>query len=162
MQLRPLESRDYDTISAVVDSWWAGRPVRQLLPRLFFEHFGPTSFALVDAAAVQGFLVGFRSQTLAHVAYIHFVGIAPEHRGKGLGRRLYVEFFERVSSLGCRQVHCLTAPTNVGSIAFHKRMGFQLVEAGGFDGTVPVSLDHAGPGQHRVLFCRELQDLPAS
>lgn len=152
MQIRSLASADYEVISPVVDEWWGGRPVRHLLPRLFFEHFSSTSFALDKSAELCAFLVGFRSQSLAHVAYIHFVGVAPSQRGQGHGRALYAAFFERAAALGCTEAHCITSPVNTGSIAFHQRMGFNMVCTGTEQGGIPISLNHAGEGQHRVLF----------
>lgn len=152
MNLRALQSADFDLVSPVADEWWGGRPVRHLLPRLFFEHFGSTSFAIVEGEQLRAFLIGFRSQTMPHVAYIHFVGVSPGSRQHGLGRRLYGQFFERVGAMGCTEVHCITSPVNIASIAFHRRMGFELIEAGGEVNGVPVKLDHGGPGQHKVLF----------
>lgn len=152
MQIRPLASADYDVISPVVDEWWGGRPVRHLVHRLFFEHFSSTSFALVEAGEVCAFLIGFRSQSQPHIAYIHFVGVAPSRRSKGHGRLLYSAFFERVVALGCTEVQCITSPVNAGSIAFHQHMGFGIVHTGAEQGGIPVSLNHAGEGQHRVLF----------
>jgi len=152
MQIRPLASADYEVVSPVVDEWWGGRPVRHLVHRLFFEHFSPTSFALVEAGELVAFLIGFRSQSQPHVAYIHFVGVAPSRRSKGHGRLLYSAFFERVAALGCTEVSCITSPVNTGSIAFHQSMGFSIVRTGAEQGGIPVSLNHAGEGQHRVLF----------
>ena len=157
MQLRNLAPSDFEPVTSVVDEWWGGRAVRHLLPRLYFEHFSPTSFALVENQELSGFLVGFRSQSQPAVAYLHFVGVAPTYRGKGLGRLLYTAFFERVASLGCSEVHCITSPTNTGSIAFHRSMGFSIISAGGEENGVPVSLHHAGQGQHRVLFRKFLE-----
>ena len=156
MQIRPLVSADYEVISPVVDEWWGGRPVRHLVPRLFFEHFSSTSFALVEAAELCAFLIGFQSQSQPHVAYIHFVGVAPDRRSKGHGRLLYSAFFERVAVLGCTEVQCITSPVNSGSIAFHQRMGFSLVKTGAEQDGIPISLNYAGEGQHRVLFHRQL------
>ena len=156
MHIRPLASADYDAISPVVDEWWGGRPVRHLLPRLFFEHFSTTSFALIEAGEPQAFLVGFRSQSLLNVAYIHFVGVAPARRGRGYGRRLYSAFFECVGPLGCTEVNCITSPANTDSIAFHQSMGFSLVSTGSEQNGIPVSLNYYGEGQHRVLFRKML------
>ena len=156
MYLRPLKSSDYEPISSVVDEWWGGRPVRQLLPRLFFEHFSPTSLALVDGEEIQAFLVGLRSQSDPEVAYIHFVGVSPQCRGKGYGRLLYSRFFEIVMSIGCSEVHCITSPVNGDSIAFHQRMGFRIVNADGEQDGIPVTRDHAGEGKHRVQFRKVL------
>lgn len=154
-RIRSIEVSDYDVIHPVIDEWW-GRPVRASLPRLFFEHFSSTSFAYVDRDELLAFLIGFRSQSTPQVAYIHFVGVAPESRGKGLGRLLYVRFFDCVQAMGCTEVHCLTSPVNSGSIAFHRRLGFSIVETGSAQDGIPISLDYAGAGQHRVLFRKTL------
>lgn len=150
--IRNLLPEDYEQIADVVDSWWGGRPMRALLPRFLFEHFSPTSFAIGAVGEAQAFLIGFVSQTDPAVAYIHFVGVDPAMRGGGTGRALYERFFAEVKVLGCHEVQCITAPVNTGSIEFHRRMGFELLEGTGEVGGIPVFLDHAGPGQHRVRF----------
>ena len=59
-----------------------------MLPKLFFLHFEGTSFvAENDDGTLAAFLIGFLSQTDAEEAYIHFVGVAPDQRGSGIGRR---------------------------------------------------------------------------
>jgi predicted GNAT superfamily acetyltransferase len=100
--------------------------------------------------------VGFRSQSLSTVAYIHFVGVSPSSRSRGYGRMLYERFFEAVAGMGCDEVRCITSPVNTGSIAFHQRMGFEILPGDGKVGDVPVMLNHAGVGQHRVLFRKKL------
>ena len=45
VQIRQLRPSDYHPVISVVDSWWNGRHMAGLLPRLFFEHFTDTSFA---------------------------------------------------------------------------------------------------------------------
>ena len=156
MDIRHLDSSDFDFVSEVVDEWWGGRPVRGLLPRLFFEHFRPSSFALETNGAIEGFLVGFRSQSSPIVAYIHFVGIAPSCRGRGYGRMLYERFFKAVADMGCHEVRCITSPVNNGSIAFHRRMGFEILPGNGKIDDIPVMFDYAGKDQHRVLFRKKL------
>lgn len=153
---RPLSLSDYEPVAARVDQWWGNRPMRALLPRLFFEHFQRTSFAVGSSDAIEAFLVGFVSQTDPRLAYIHFVGVDPERRGNGLGRMLYEHFFVTVRTLGCSEVHCITSPGNTGSVAFHRKMGFELLPGPVEVGGVPVHLDHGGPGQHRVRFRKAL------
>jgi GNAT superfamily N-acetyltransferase len=155
--IRHLEASDYDIVAPVVDEWWGGRPIRALLPRLFFEHFRSTSFAIDMDGGLRAFLIGFRSQSNVSTAYIHFVGVHPEHRATGLGRRLYLHFFDVVQELGCNEVRCITSPVNKGSIAFHKRMGFEVLPGDGEVDGVFVTLDHGGAGQHRVLFQKMLR-----
>lgn len=81
--IRHLEERDYHPIIRVLDSWFDGRPLANLLPRIFFIHFQPTSFAVQEDNKAIGLLAGFVSQTGPSQAYIHFVAIHPEHRKRG-------------------------------------------------------------------------------
>jgi ribosomal protein S18 acetylase RimI-like enzyme len=156
MNIRPISERDHAPIIAVVDQWWGGRQMAGLLPRLFFTHFQDTSFAIEEADQIIAFLIGFVSQTHPRQAYIHFVGIHPEQRKRGLGKRLYELFFETVRARGCDSVRCITAPINSGSIAFHHRMGFQIEKSDQERDGVPFTASYDGPGQDRVLFVKPL------
>jgi ribosomal protein S18 acetylase RimI-like enzyme len=156
MKIRHLEESDYDRIIPLVDLWWGGRHVSHLLPRLFFAHFCTTSFAVEEDGNVIAFLVGFVSQTFPHQAYIHFVGIHPDHRNRGLGRLLYSRLFETVGRLGCATVRCITSPVNTGSIAFHTRMGFQIEHITGQQNGVPCTVDYEGDDEDRVLFVKSI------
>lgn len=118
-----------------------------MIPRLFFEHFPRTSFAVEGAGGeVVGFLCGFVSQADATVAYIHFVGIRPDHRQKGLGRELYAAFFRAAAAAGAVVAKCVTSPVNTGSQAFHRQMGFEAKRVD----------DYAGRGEDRLVFSRDL------
>ena len=154
--IRTLESLDYEFVAAVVDDWWGGRPVRALVHRIFFEHLNATSFAIGPLGAAQAFLIGFVSQSDPHVAYIHFVGVSPSARAGGLARLLYEHFFNVVSAKGCTEVRSITSPVNTGSIAFHRKLGFALLPGSGEINGIPVALDYAGEGQHRVRFHKTL------
>ena len=112
MEIRHAQPADYGRVVSRVNAWWGGREMAPMLPRLFFVHFEGTSY-VVDGEDGQlaAFLIGFHSQSAADEAYIHFVGIAPERRGEGLGRRLYERFFEDALADGRTIVRCVTSPT---------------------------------------------------
>ncbi|MBP3951669.1 GNAT family N-acetyltransferase [Bacillus suaedae] len=147
MNTRTIVDEDYFTIIDVIDNWWGDRQMSHLLPRLFFEHFQQTSFIVEDSNHhLAAFLIGFLSQTQRNVAYIHFVGVNPEFRNKGLARELYNLFFLTVHTLGCETVKCITSPTNEGSVSFHRAMGF----------SVALGTNYAGYGQDRIIFSKYL------
>ena len=154
--IRYLEVKDYYPIIQVVDEWWGGRPMASLLPKLFFEHFQPTSFVMEQNGSIQGFLIGFRSQTTPTQAYIHFVGADPQYRTQGIGRCLYQPFFDVVGNLGCTEVLSITSPVNKGSIAFHTRMGFEILPGDAEINGIAVTTNYDGRGGDRVLFRRRL------
>jgi predicted GNAT superfamily acetyltransferase len=137
--------------------WWGGRPMHQLLPKLFFIHFQPTSFIAENDGELQAFLIGFISQTDPKTAYIHFSGVAPTAREQGLGRLLYHHFFEVVKAKGCTQVECITSPVNKTSLAFHQRMGFEILPGDvQVEDNIFATSDYDGAGGTRILFRRYL------
>ena len=140
----------------MVDGWWGGRSMAPLLQRLFFDHFGSTSFVAESDGALAGFLIGFVSPSKARAAYVHFIGVDPALRGSGLGSELYQQFFAVARDAGCDRVECITSPVNTGSIAFHTRIGFRTVPGAAVRDGVDIHPDYDGPGDDRVLFRYEL------
>jgi ribosomal protein S18 acetylase RimI-like enzyme len=72
------------------------------------------------------FLVAFLSPSRPDEAYIHFVGVHPDHRHAGLARSLYEAFFAYAAGSGRSRVTAVTSAANTGSIAFHEHMGFRV------------------------------------
>jgi ribosomal protein S18 acetylase RimI-like enzyme len=141
--IRHAEPSDYGRVIGVIDEWWGGRAMAAMLPKLFFVHFRDTSFVAEDDDGLAGFLCGFRSQTYADEAYVHFVGVDPARRGSGLGRELYERFFAAVAPRTV--VRAVTAPVNESSVAFHRAIGFEVER---------IDDDYDGRGQARVLLVR--------
>ena len=71
--------------------------------------------------------------SFAHTAEVTCF-IDPGHTGKGIGTELYGELFAWGVQAGVRVVLASIASTNVGSIAFHERMGFK--QCGCFEGVL--------------------------
>lgn len=145
--IRHAKPSDYGRVVGRVNVWWGGRDMAPSLPKLFFLHFEGTSFVAEEGDELVGFLIGFLSQTVDDEAYIHFMGVSPEHRGEGIGRALYERFFEEVRAHGRTVVRCVTSPANEDSVAFHEALGFHA------ERVVP---DYDGPSEDRVLLVRQL------
>ncbi len=145
--LRHAKPSDYGRVIGRVNVWWDGRDMAPMLPRLFFLHFEGTSFVAEDGDDLAGFVCGFLSQTEPDEAYIHFVGVAPEQRGAGVGRLLYERFFDEVRAEGRSIVRCVTSPANERSVAFHESLGFEVDR---------VAKDYDGEGEDRVLLVKRL------
>jgi ribosomal protein S18 acetylase RimI-like enzyme len=156
IQIRQIRPSDYQPVISVIDSWWDGRHMADMLPRLFFEHFTGTSFAAERDGELAGFLIGLLSQSRPGEAYIHFVGVHPAERGRGLGRQLYQHFFAAAQARGAGLVRAVTAPVNQGSVRFHQQMGFGIEPGNGEVGGVPVATGYDGDGQDRVRFIKHL------
>ena len=127
-----------------------------MLPRLFFQHFADTSFVAEDNGTPVGFLVGFVSQSRPKEAYIHFAGVHPDHRRRGIAVAMYNRFYRAVRSRGCDTVRLVTAPVNRVSITFHKSMGYQIEPGDSEVGGVAVSRNYDGRGGSRVRFVRRV------
>jgi predicted GNAT superfamily acetyltransferase len=145
--IRPAAPDDHARVVAVLDEWWGGRRMRDMLPRLFFVHFRETTFVAERDGELAGFLAGFLSQTSADEAYVHFVGVHPGERGAGLGRALYERFFAVARARARTRVTCVTSPANERSLAFHRALGFEAS---------PPLPDYDGPGEDRVVLTRSL------
>jgi GNAT superfamily N-acetyltransferase len=155
---RPTEA-DHGPVVRLVDEWWGGRRLRQLLPRLWFQHFTGTSWiAEIEDRRLAGFLVGFISPDHVDEAYVHMVATNPNLRRRGVGSALYQRFLEDVRSRGVRRVRAVTWPGNRISVAFHVALGF--VPTGGpgtqrLYGTLAFP-DYDDDGEDRVAFVLEL------
>jgi len=146
--IRHVQPSDYGRVIQHLNEWWGGREMAPMLPRLFFIHFESTSFvADREDGTLAGFLIGFLSQTDDDTAYVHFIGVAPDERGSGLGRELYERFFDAARASGRSVVRCVTSPENTASLAFHDALGFER------EG---VAEDYDGAGSSRVLLARGL------
>jgi len=156
--IRSVEQGDYGRVLEVIDGWWGGRVMSNRLSRVFFDHFGPMSFVAEDDGELVGFLLGFVSQTYPGEAYVHFVGVRPDHRRAQLGTALYERFFGAAYTQYCSVVRASTSPVNTASIAFHRALGFDLEPGDGEIGGVPVRRDYPLPGESRVQFVRPVAE----
>ncbi|MDX8046251.1 GNAT family N-acetyltransferase [Gracilibacillus sp. S3-1-1] len=156
MEIRNVESSDYYVISPLINEWWGGRQMSDMLPKLFFDHFNNTSFVAEQEGEIIGFLIGFMSQSQQEVAYIHFVGVNPKQRKKQIGKQLYNEFFTVAKKNNRNVVRAVTSPVNKVSIAYHTKMGFQIEKGNKEDDGVSVFSNYDGSNQDRVLFFKKV------
>lgn len=139
---RRPERADHERILEVVDSWWGGRAMAAMLPRLFIDHFAETSYVVdhVDGR-LAGFVIAFPSPGDPLTVYVHFIGVDPALRGAGVGRELYARVASEAKAAGRTRLAAVTSPINATSLAFHGAVGFAIGDA------VP---DYDGPGEDRV------------
>lgn len=133
---------DYSRIIAVLDSWWGGRSMTAMVPRLFLDHFADTSYVVDDEqGSLVGFIIAFASPADPETMYVHFIGVDPDWRGSGLGRELYERVARDARASGRRRLAAVTSSANTASQAFHAALGFELG---------PVVPNYDGPGEDRV------------
>lgn len=151
MQTRNIQESDYNYVIERLNTWWGGRNMADMLPRLFFIHFQDSSFICFKGNRVIGFVVGFISNSQKDTGYIHFVGVDPDFRRSNIANALYSRFFNYCKNKGVKYIKCVTSPVNTGSIAFHHKMGFKASAYDSQGNPVPTK-DYDGPGEHRVIF----------
>lgn len=134
--------------------------MQDMLPRLFFVHFRPTSFVAEIDGRLAGFIAGFVSQTDPGAAYSHFIGVDPDMRGRGIGEALYARLFEAARSAGCLRVEAVTSIVNTGSVAFHRRIGFEVLPGDAERDGIPYTVGYDGPGNDCVRFRYDLGRAP--
>jgi ribosomal protein S18 acetylase RimI-like enzyme len=145
MEIRGLTKKDFDYIVSVLDRWWGG-PSREQAHPVFFYELGEHALIADEGGEVIGFLLGFIAPTEPKVAYVHLVGIHPDHRRKGVGKQLYQVFTDRARAAGAARVKAITNVGHESSIAFHRALGFGATE----------EPHYAGPHRARVVFTKEL------
>ena len=150
--IRNAGPSDHKAVLSVMTEWWGGRDLRTSLPKLLFIHFSPTSFIAEENGRLAGFLVGFLSQSFPEEAYIHFAGVHPDLRRKGLARALYQTFFQAVRNRDRTIVRSCTSPENRLSIKFHRSMGFALEPGDTIIDGFPVTTGYLRENDPKVIF----------
>ncbi|MCZ4091072.1 GNAT family N-acetyltransferase [Sinorhizobium psoraleae] len=77
----------------------------------------------------------FRTRTAYRFLVEDSIYLAPEARGKGVGRALLAELVRRCTALGFRQMVAVIGGAHPSSIALHRALGFEhqgLMKATGF------------------------------
>jgi predicted GNAT superfamily acetyltransferase len=152
LTIRNSKPSDHLRIISVMKDWWGGRDLTWMLPKLFLVHFCSTSFIIEKDDNLTAFLIGFLSQSRINEGYIHLVGVHPNYRGTELGRFLYHRFFQICKENNRDTIRSCTSPVNKGSIAFHRKIGFNILKGDAVVDDVQVSLDYNHPGDPKVLF----------
>lgn len=82
-----------------------------------------------DAGSVLGY--GYYGRFRERAAYDHVVEssiyLAPEARGRGLGRLMYEAMFAKAREQGYREMMGVIALPNAASVALHEKLGFETV-----------------------------------
>ncbi|MGW2827391.1 N-acetyltransferase family protein [Streptomyces sp. NPDC001443] len=124
--------------------YWGDRDLRSLHLLALVQEFGETCLVARAEDGIHGYVLGFVTPT--GTGYVHLIATRDDARGTGLGQRLYAAFADAAQRHGAQRLKAITSPGNTGSIAFHRRLGFdaQTVD------------DYNGPGRTMVVFRRAL------
>jgi len=145
---------DFLEILTELEEFWGTDRARAVHHPMFVHEFGDTAWVVREDDRIVAYLFGFWSQT-EPTGYIHLAAVRSSHQRRGIGRWLYEQFEELARERGFTALKALTPPFNSGSIAFHRRLGFELLGEPNEEG-VPIVRDYFGPGKPRVVFLKQL------
>jgi ribosomal protein S18 acetylase RimI-like enzyme len=125
--IRPFEIADE---AAVIDLWhrcglvvpW-NDPHRDLALKL---QVNPELFLVgtLDGCVVATVMAGYDG----HRGWINYLGVDPDVRRRGLGRRIMAVAEAKLRERGCPKINLQVRTSNTGVIAFYERLGFKLDE----------------------------------
>ena len=144
MIIRAITKQDFDYIVSVFDQWWGGPSSERASP-FFFHELGEYALIAEDDGRVVGFLLGLLGAD-GRTGYVHLVGIDPNYRRRGVGKRLYQHFCDWCREAGLKQLKAIGMVGHEASLRFHTALGCEAKD-------VP---DYAGPGRARVVFTKQL------
>jgi len=145
MKIHGIDKQDFDFFVSVLDRWWGGPSSDRAHPVFFYE-LGNDALVAEEEGKRVGFLLGFVAPTVPPTGYVHFVGIDPAYRRRGVGKELYEVFADRCRAAGATRIKAITTVGNDGSVQFHEALGFAVAE----------EADYAGLGRARLVFKKDL------
>jgi ribosomal protein S18 acetylase RimI-like enzyme len=149
--IEPMTLTDMAAILAELDRFWGGRDVRFLHQKALVQEFGDTCLvARGPDGQIAGYLIGFPAPR--GLGYIHAVAVRDSARGTGCGQALYQAFATAVAVHGADRLKAITNVINTGSVAFHRRLGFDVKRVEDYD----------GPGIPMMVMTRSLPWTPAA
>lgn len=123
--IRPYETADE---AAVIDLWhrcglvvpW-NEPRRDIALKL---QVNPELFlvGVLAGRVVATVMAGYEG----HRGFINYLGVDPELRRRGLGRRIMAAAEAKLRERGCPKINLLVRTSNTGVIAFYERLGFKM------------------------------------
>ncbi len=154
MEITQCTKADFDQIVAENEDFWGHDRVKNLHNPVYLYEFGNTAYVIREGEKVVGYLFGLFSQT-EPVAYVKFIGVRQSHQKRGIGRKLYEHFTKFAKTKGYTELKAITSPANLGSVAFHRSIGMELLGEPDEEG-IPVVKDYGGLGIDRVVFRKKI------
>ncbi len=60
-----------------------------------------------------------------HRGWINYLAVHPDHRRRGIGRRMMTEAEDRLRAAGCPKINLQVRGSNAAAIEFYERIGFR-------------------------------------
>lgn len=143
-RIMPARVTDLRQVLEDHERYWGERDLRSLHLLALVQEFRETCLVARGEEGILGYVIGFVTPT--GTGYVHIVATRDDARGTGLGRRLWTAFADVAQRQGATRLKAVTSVGNTRSIAFHRRLGFD----------VEIVDDYNGPGQAMAVFHRAL------
>jgi len=134
VEIRPLLASDWPAVEAIYAEGIATRNATFETATPAFEEFDASHHADHRLVAVEnGSVLGWvaLAPTSARACYAgvveNSVYVAPDARGRGVGRALMEALIASAASGGIWSIQAGMFPENTASVALHERLGFRLV-----------------------------------
>jgi len=73
-----------------------------------------------DGEVVATVMAGFEG----HRGWLNYLAVSPDHRRRGIGRRMVEEAERRLRALGCPKINLQVRRSNTAVMAFYRQVGF--------------------------------------
>ncbi|MEU0406546.1 GNAT family N-acetyltransferase [Streptomyces griseorubiginosus] len=110
--------------------------------RQLFDVYPDGILVLDDGMSLQGFAC-FATTADRQSSWVLGLGVAPDRRGQGLGRRLMLEVLRRLRQAGVHEVRLSVEPANVAAVSLYRSLGFTPEPE--------VRRDYLGPDEDRLI-----------
>lgn len=127
MIIRPYSIEDEQ---AVIDLWRRCNLVRpQNNPKLDIErklNVNPELFLVgfIEGKIVATVMGGYEG----HRGWVNYLGVVPDYRKKGLGRRMMKVLEEKLEAIGCPKINLQVRNNNLEAMKFYEKIGYKIDE----------------------------------
>ena len=63
-----------------------------------------------------------------HRGWLYYVAVSPQYRRRGIGKTLMTRVENELRAMGCPKINLQVRAWNIGTVAFYKKLGYQIEE----------------------------------
>jgi len=118
--------------------------------------FGSTSFAARASGRLAGVLVAYLDQDKPREVYLQDLAVAPDCRGRGIGRLLLRRLESAARTRRCQRIWLTSGVDNAAAIRLWASEGFNNLKGDIQEQGLWLVRDLKGSGHHRAVFEKQL------
>lgn len=142
MRIRAVAEKDLSELARVDAAAFPSAPYPYFVLRQYFDIWGDHLLVVEDdESRLRGYVLA--SPPHHALSWIISLGVTPELRRNGLGRRLMVEMLNQLRSEGTHRIRLTVEPENGSAILLYRALGFVALGA--------PDPEYFGEGEPRLL-----------